>query len=127
MNLPAIPSNLDAPGTFVFTADRALQGSALNRFALSLRWPENRETFLADPDAYETRFGLSEIEKDMVHRRDWTALLDAGGHLQAMLKLAVTMGDDLWHIGAHTVGCTRDELFDAGPRPVSIVPDAVTI
>lgn len=122
MTLPIPDTTLDAPGTILFTAERALQGSALNRLALSLRWPENRASFLADPDAYQDRFGLTEIERDMVRRRDWTAMLFAGGHLQALLKLAVTLGEDLWHIGAHTVGCSRDTLFDAGPRPISATP-----
>ncbi|HTR95235.1 MAG TPA: hypothetical protein VMI73_26180 [Trebonia sp.] len=34
--------DLDEPGTIEFTAERALRGQALNRFALSLRSPGNR-------------------------------------------------------------------------------------
>ena len=54
--------------------------------------------------------------------RDWTGLLKAGGHLHAMLKLAATLGEDLWSIGAHNAGCTREELIAATPRRVSGLP-----
>ena len=121
---PAPPMDLEEPGTFIFTAARALSGRALNRFALSLRTPAARHAFLADPIAYQASFGLDAAEMGMVADRDWTGLLRSGGHLQAMLKLAVTVGDDLWHIGAHSVGCTRDTLFEIGPRPVRGVPSS---
>lgn len=125
MTLPTPDTTLDSPGTILFSAERALSGSALNRFALSLRWPANRANFLAAPDAYQDIYALSADEKAMVARRDWTGLLLAGGHLQALLKLAVTLSDNLWHIGAHTVGCSRDELFDAGARSISALPAVV--
>jgi hypothetical protein len=44
------PFDLGEPGTIEFTAERALTGQALNRFALSLRSPGNRAEFLAEPD-----------------------------------------------------------------------------
>jgi hypothetical protein len=47
----------------------------------------------------------------------------AGGHLQAMLKLAATVGQDLWSIGAHNARCGRDELIAACPRTVSGLPE----
>ena len=113
------PFSLDEPGTIEFTARRALQGQALNRFALSLREPDNRTAFLADETGYLRARGLGDTEIDLVRRRDWTGLMHAGGHLQAILKLAATVGQDLWHVGAHNVGCTRDELLAQCPRRVS--------
>jgi protocatechuate 4,5-dioxygenase alpha chain len=119
----AAPSlDLDEPGTIEFTAQRALAGRALNRFALSLRSPACRAEFLADEAAYLRRFGLGDEEARLVGERDWTGLLRAGGHLQAVLKLAATVGQDLWSIGAHNAGCDRDTLIAATPRRVSGVP-----
>ena len=123
-DLPSPPLELVEPGTFLFTPERALNGSALNRFALSLRYPENRAVFLRDQDGYGAAYGLTAEEMGMVHARDWSGLLRHGGHLQALLKLAVTLGDDLWHIGAHAVGCSRDDLFSIGPRPAHGVPES---
>lgn len=116
------PFDLDEPGTIEFTARRALQGQALNRFALSLRDPANRAAFLADETGYLRAAGLHDTEIDLVRRRDWTGLMRAGGHLQSVLKLAATVGQDLWHVGAHNVGCTREELVAACPRRVDGLP-----
>ncbi|HEX9042279.1 MAG TPA: hypothetical protein VF838_14830 [Trebonia sp.] len=120
--LPPPSLDLDEPGTIEFTAERALAGRALNRFALSLRSPASRAEFLADEPGYLRRFGLSDEEARLVGERDWTGLLRAGGHLQAMLKLAATVGEDLWSIGACNAGCDRDVLIAATPRRVSGVP-----
>jgi protocatechuate 4,5-dioxygenase, alpha chain len=121
----AVPSfDLDEPGTIEFTAQRALAGQALNRFALSLRSAACRAEFLAAESAYMRGFGLTDHEVELVRERNWTGLLRAGGHLQAMLKLAATVGEDLWSIGAHNAGCGRDELIAATPRKVSGLPAA---
>lgn len=124
--LPSLPPpepELDEPGTFEFTARRALQGRAVNRFALSLRSPEARAAFLADDRAAMQHFGLSDAEISLVRARDWTGLLQAGGHLQAISKIAGAYGLNLWDIGAANVGCTRDELIAACPRTVTGLPD----
>lgn len=116
------PFDLDEPGTIEFTAERALEGQALNRFALSLRSPDRRADFLADEPGYLRRFGLADDQRKLIAARDWTGLLRAGGHLQAILKLAATVGEDLWSIGAHNAGCSREDLIAATPRKVSRVP-----
>lgn len=113
---------LDEPGTIVFTAERAFAGRAFNRFALSLRRPENRRAFLDQPSAYMATFGIDDRQIELVIDRDWTGLLLSGGHLQAVLKLAATVGKSLWDIGAHSVGVDVDELKNACPRRVSGLP-----
>ena len=123
--LPAPRAELGEPGTIEFTAARALAGRALNRFALSLRDPANRAAFLADEPRYLSQYGLSDADTSLVRERDWTGLLRAGCHLQALLKLAATVGADLWSVGAHNVGCSRDELIAASPRAVAGLPSLV--
>ncbi len=54
--------------------------------------------------------------------RDWTGLLEAGGHLQAVLKLAATLGLNIYHVGAHNVGTDAEALYAACPRRVSALP-----
>lgn len=120
--LPLPAFDLDEPGTIEFTAERALRGQALNRFALSLRSPARRAEFLSQELAFMLGAGLSAAEIGLVQERDWTGLLLAGGHLQAILKLAATVGQDLWDIGADNAGCERAALIDACPRTVSAVP-----
>ena len=114
--------SLDPPGTYVYDGAMATKGYALTRFGLSLRRPENRERFLADEAGYMRQWGLSAAEIDMVRRRDWTALIEAGGHLQSMLKVAATVGQNLWDIGAHNAGMTAEEMMSICPRRVKAVP-----
>jgi len=121
--LDAPPTDLDEPGTIGFTPRRALAGASLNRFALSLRSESNRAAFLADEEAYLARYGVPAEQRDLVARRDWTALLLAGGHLQAILKLAAASGGTLLDIGAHNVGCDRGVLATACPRLIDGLPE----
>jgi protocatechuate 4,5-dioxygenase alpha chain len=118
----SVPFNLDPPGTYIYTGEMASKGYKLTRFGLSLRKPENREKFLADEAGYMRDAGLSDVEIALVRARDWTGLIQAGGHLQAMLKVAATVGQNLWHIGAHNAGMEVEELMKITPRKVRAIP-----
>ncbi len=115
--------DLDEPGTYLYSGRASTRGFRLNRFALSLTKPANREAFLADEAAYMAGYDLSEDETALVRARDWTGLLKAGGHLQAILKLAATLGLNLYHIGAHNTGTDADSLYAMCPRGVSATPE----
>jgi protocatechuate 4,5-dioxygenase alpha chain len=114
--------DLDWPGTLVYSSQLALRGHKLNLFALTLRSPAGRQAFLADERGYMQRCDLSWQEQAMVVDRDWTGLLRAGGHLQAILKIAATVGQHLWHIGAHNAGTDAATMRAACPRRVSRLP-----
>lgn len=120
--LPAPGFDLEPPGTYVYTGPDSTRGWRLNRFCLSLKSPANRAAFLADEGAYLERFGLTQSERALVTARDWTGLLQAGGHLQAVLKLAATLGLNLYHVGAHNVGTDAGALHDACPRRIAALP-----
>ena len=125
MTVPKPDHSLEPPSSFVYTGPMSTRGRNINRFSLSLKQPENRKSFLADPDAYMTRFKLSDTEKALVRARDWSGLLAAGGHLQAILKIAATVGQNLWHIGAHNAEIPVDEMIAACPRRVGGLPEGV--
>jgi protocatechuate 4,5-dioxygenase, alpha chain len=111
--------DLEPPGTYLFDGARSTQGFVLNRFALSLKQPANRERFLRDEQAYLSAYDLTAECRELIRRRDWTGLLLAGGHLQALLKLAATVGQNIYHIGAHNCGIGVEEMRAACPRHVS--------
>ena len=117
--------SLEPPDSFVYTGPMSTNGRHINRFSLSLKIPENRTAFLADPDAYMGRFNLTDAEREMVNTRDWTGLIKAGGHLQAVLKVAATVGENLWYIGAHNAGVSVDEMQAACPRRVGGLPEGL--
>ena len=79
----------DIPGTTVFTAARSRQGFQLNQFCMSLMKAENRERFKADERAYLDEWPMREAQKQAVLKRDFEALLEQGGNIFFVLKIAV--------------------------------------
>jgi len=114
--------SLDPPDSYVYTGPLSTAGRDLNRFALSLKVPANRAAFVRDEDGYMRAFNLPDTTMKLVRVRDWTGLIAAGGHLQAILKIAATVGQNLWHIGAHNAGVPVEELLAACPRRVGGLP-----
>ncbi len=114
--------SLEPPDSFVYTGPMSTRGRNINRFSLSLKIPANRQAFLNDAASYMHGYGLSAGEQQMVQARDWTGLIKSGGHLQAVLKIAATVGENLWHVGAHNVGVPVEEMLAACPRRVTGLP-----
>jgi protocatechuate 4,5-dioxygenase alpha chain len=117
--------SLEPPDTFLYTGPMSTAGRNINRFSLSLKVPDNRTAFLADPDAYMLRYELTPTQQTMVRARDWTALIKAGGHVQAVLKIAATVGENLWHVGAHNAGVPVEEMQASCPRRVGGLPENI--
>ena len=114
--------SLEPPHTYLYSGPMSSAGERLNRFALSLKISANRTAFLADAQAYVSTYSLTPLEADLVARRDWTGLMQAGGHLQAILKIAATVGESLWHIGAHCAGMSVEQMQSACPRRLGGLP-----
>jgi len=94
----------DIPGTYVFDGDRAIQGRHLNRFCMSLMSPANRARFKADQRAYLNEWPMSEAQKLAVIARDFEALLDLGGNIFFVLKLAALDGRPTQSVAASFSG-----------------------
>lgn len=114
--------SLEPPDSFVYTGPMSTKGRNINRFSLSLKIPANRHAFLKDSGVYMRGYDLSDAEQAMVVARDWTGLIKGGGHLQAVLKIAATVGENLWHVGAHNAGVPVEEMLAACPRRVTGLP-----
>lgn len=106
------------PGTTVFDGTLARRGYALNAMCFSLNDESNRREFLADEDAYLERYGLTVEQRAAVGRRDVLAMLEAGGNIYYLAKLAGVWGLGVQDIGAQQTGVTVDEfkrrLVEAG-------------
>jgi protocatechuate 4,5-dioxygenase alpha chain len=122
VGLATPPTDLSEPGTFLFSTREAVTGRRLNRFASSLRTPSRRADFAAAEERTMREAGLDENQIAMVLARDWSALIRAGGHVQVLTFIAAAVGQTLWDLGADQVGCSRNELIAACPRPVGGVP-----
>ena len=85
-------------------ATRSLAAYRLNRLGMSLIDPANRAAFLADEPGYMRTIGLDDAAIALVGARDWAGLLQAGGNIYLMLKIAATVGQTLLQMGAQTRG-----------------------
>jgi protocatechuate 4,5-dioxygenase alpha chain len=94
----------------VFGGDLARRGYALNKMCFSLNEERNRLAFLADEAAYMDRFELSDEQRDAVRRRDVLGMLEAGGNIYYLAKLAGTLGLGVQDLGALQTGTTVEEF-----------------
>jgi len=100
----------DIPGTYVFTGDRAIEGRHLNRFCMSLMSAANRARFKAGERAYLDEWAMSESQKQAVLKRDFQALLDQGGNIFFVLKIAAVDGRTTQSVAASLAGQSTEEF-----------------
>lgn len=98
------------PGTTIFDGKEAMKGYALNKMCYSFNRAENRAEFLRDEDAYCDRYGLTPAQRDAVHRRDVLAMIEQGGNIYYLAKLAGIFGLNVQDIGAQQTGVPVDEF-----------------
>jgi hypothetical protein len=79
--------------------------------ALSLTDPANRAAFVADEASYMRGMGLTDAAIDLVRRRDWKGIIDAGGNIYLIIKIAGALGIGLYEVGAHTAGMTLEQFM----------------
>ena len=96
-------------GAYVFTGERSAHSYQLNKMANSLGTSEKRAQFQADEAGYMRAMGCSDHEIDLVHRRDWKAMMEHGASIYLLLKIGAATGHALPHIGAATGGMTMEE------------------
>ncbi len=115
------PDFSDIPGTYVFDGDRAVQGRHLNRFCMSLMSPANRARFKAGQRTYLDEWPMSEAQKQAVIARDFEALLELGGNIFFVLKLAALDGRPTQSVAASFSGQSTQEyaamMRSGGRRP----------
>lgn len=97
--LPAVP---------LFDRARQLRGYRLNKMAMALTKPAERDAYRADEDAFLARFGLDAEEISAVKARDWSEMIRLGGNVFYILKLAAITPAKMTEIGARQVGIDHD-------------------
>lgn len=114
----------DIPGTHVFTARRSRQGYHLHKFCMSLMQEANREQFKADERAYLDRYDMTEEQKQAVLERDLTRLIELGGNMYFLVKIASTDGQSALKAVSTTSGMSADEyakmMLEGGRSPEGI-------
>jgi protocatechuate 4,5-dioxygenase, alpha chain len=102
----------DIPGTIMFDDAQARKGLALNRMCFSFNSAENRAAFLADEDAYCGKYGLTDEQRAAVKSRNVLKMLEAGGNVYYLAKLAGIFGLNVQDLGAQQTGMSV-EAFKA--------------
>jgi protocatechuate 4,5-dioxygenase alpha chain len=106
------------PGTILFDGKQAQKGYALNRMCFSFNSAENRAAFLRDEDAYCRKYGLSEEQRAAVKSRNVLKMIEAGGNIYYLAKLAGIFGLNVQDIGAQQTGMSveafKEKLAAAG-------------
>ncbi|PJE27454.1 protocatechuate 4,5-dioxygenase alpha subunit [Pseudooceanicola antarcticus] len=88
------------PETPLYDRQGSIRGYKLNKMAMSLGRPENREAFKADEEAFLDSYGLSAEEKAAVMSRNWHDMVALGGNLFFILKIAAIDPAVMTEIGA---------------------------
>ena len=57
------------------------------------------------------RFGLTETEKELIRKRDFQGLIDAGMNIYSMLKIGSATGNGLYRMGAQMRGESYDDFL----------------
>ena len=102
----------DLPGTWVFDAQRARKGYRLNKFFMSLMSADNRKTFLADEAKYLKQFNMTDEQAEAVMKRDWNKMLELGGVVYCLAKLAFTDQHSYQFMASEMTGMTEQEYVD---------------
>jgi protocatechuate 4,5-dioxygenase alpha chain len=98
------------PGTVIFDGAQAVKGYALNKMCYSLNHADNRVEFARDEEAYCRRYGVSDAQRDAIRRRDVLALVENGGNVYYLAKLAGVFGLGVQDIGAQQTGVSVAEF-----------------
>jgi protocatechuate 4,5-dioxygenase, alpha chain len=101
----------EIPDTSIFDLRLSRRGIRLNKMCTALCSPAEREAFKRDEEAFMARFSLTETEKDLVRKRDFHGLIEAGMNIYAMLKIGSATGNSLYRMGAQMRGESYEEFL----------------
>jgi protocatechuate 4,5-dioxygenase alpha subunit len=99
------------PDTSIFDLRLSRRGARLNRMCTALCSPAERDAFKRDEEAFMQRFSLNEEEKDLIRKRDFKGLIEAGMNIYAMLKIGSATGNSLYRMGAQMRGESYEQFL----------------
>ena len=99
------------PDTSIFDLRLARRGQRLNRMCAALCAPQERDAFKRDEEAFMSRFGLTDAEKELIRKRDFQGLIDAGMNIYSMLKVGSATGNGLYKMGAQMRGESYEQFL----------------
>jgi gallate dioxygenase len=107
-------------GSYPFTLERSVKTYRLNHFLHALIEPAKRAAFLADEEGEYERAALSEVERDLLRRRDWRGLIHYGATFFMLEKLGAVIGISNLHIYAAMRGETLEAFQQTRNAPSAL-------
>lgn len=99
------------PDTSIFDLRLSRRGRRLNKMCAALCSPAAREDFKRDEEAFMTRFSLTEEEKNLIRKRDFTGMIEHGMNIYFMLKVGSVTGNSLYRMGAQMRGENYEQFL----------------
>ena len=97
--------------TTVFDLRTSRRGHRLNKLCAALCRPENRAEFQRDEAGFLARFSLTDAEKELVRKRDFQGLIEAGTNIYYLLKIGSVTGTGLYRMGAQMRGESYEQFL----------------
>jgi protocatechuate 4,5-dioxygenase alpha chain len=110
MDHPGFNYHIDIPGTTVFDGAQAMKGYALNKMCYGFNRADNRQAFLADEEGWMEKYGLNDQQKSAVRARDILGMIEAGGNIYYLAKLAGIFKLSVQDVGGLQTGRTTEEF-----------------
>ena len=99
------------PDTSIFDLRLSRRGYRLNKLCAALCSPHERDAFKRDEEAFMARFSLTDAEKELIRKRDFQGLIDAGTNIYYLLKIGSVTGNGLYKMGAQMRGETYEQFL----------------
>lgn len=99
------------PGTHVFNGERSNKGYRINKMAFSFNESTNRDEFARDMGAYCDKFSLNQDERAAVVAGDFNRLLELGGNIYYLAKIAIFHGMSVQDACANMSKITTEEFI----------------
>jgi protocatechuate 4,5-dioxygenase, alpha chain len=96
------------PGTSIFDGEAAKEGFQLNQMCFSFNEAANRAAFVKDEEAYCSKYNLTPKQRAAVKNRNVLEMIEAGGNVYYLAKLAGIFGLNVQDLGAQQTGMSVD-------------------
>ncbi|MCE8547949.1 protocatechuate 4,5-dioxygenase subunit alpha [Ruegeria pomeroyi] len=102
--------HIDIPGTTIFDGKMAMKGYNLNKMCYSFNKADNRDAFKEDPEAYMSEYKLTEAQKEAIRSSNILAMIEEGGNIYYLAKLAGIFKLSVQDVGGLQTGRTTEEF-----------------
>ncbi len=112
MDQPGFDAHTHIPGTTIFDGAQAMKGYNLNKMCFSFNKADNRDAFREDAEAYMEKYQLTEAQRDAIRSSNILAMIEEGGNIYYLAKLAGILKLSVQDVGGLQTGRTTEEFKD---------------